>query len=134
MKSIIGLSEKQVTENRERYGNNIITPPKKVSPLILFLGSFKDPIIIVLLVAAAVSFAIAIFSNDYLETIGIICAIVLSTGIAFWFEYDANKKFELLNKIQDEEPYKVIRNGVICLVKKEDIVVGIVFKPECNSG
>ena len=124
MKSLTGLTDKQVTENRERYGHNIITPPKKVSPFILFLRSFKDPIIVVLLVAAAVSFAIAIFSNDYLETIGIICAIVLSTGIAFWFEYDANKKFELLNKIQDEEPYKVIRNGVICLVKKEDIVVG----------
>ncbi len=119
-----GLTDQQVFQSREKHGNNIITPPKKLNPFILFLGSFKDPIIIVLLVAAAVSFAIAMFSGDYLETIGIICAIFLSTGIAFWFEYDANKKFELLNKIQDEEPYKVIRNGAICLVKKEDIVVG----------
>ena len=119
-----GLTDREVEASRKSNGNNIITPAKKVNPIILFLKSFADPIIIVLLVAATVSFGIALYSGDYIETIGIICAIFLSTGIAFWFEYDANRKFELLNKINDEEPYKVIRNGEICMVKKEDIVVG----------
>lgn len=49
--------------------------------------------------AALFSLIISIVENEYAETIGIIAAILLATGIGFFFEYDANKKFDLLNAV-----------------------------------
>ena len=60
----------------------------------------------------------------YAETIGIFFAIFLATGIGFYFEYDANKKFDLLNAVGEETPVMVIRNGKVHEIPKKDIVVG----------
>lgn len=119
-----GLTDLGVKASREKYGNNLLTPPKRESLLKLFLEKFKDPIIIILLVAAALSLVISIMHNEYAETIGILCAIFLATGVGFWFEMDANRKFDLLNKINDDVYFKVLRNGHITEVTKQDIVVG----------
>ena len=67
---------------------------------------------------------ISIIENEYAETIGIIAAILLATGIGFFFEYDANKKFDLLNAVNEETLVKVIRNGRVQEVPRKDIVVG----------
>ena len=88
------------------------------------MEKFKDPIIRILLVAAALSLIISILHNEYAETIGIIAAILLATGVGFWFEMDANKKFKLLNQVNDDILVKVIRDGNIQEVPKKDIVVG----------
>lgn len=77
-----------------------------------------------MLVAAALSLIISILHNEYAETIGIIAAILLATGVGFWFEMDANKKFKLLNQVNDDILVKVIRDGNIQEVPKKDIVVG----------
>ena len=77
-----------------------------------------------LLVAALFSLIISIVENEYAETIGIIAAILLATGIGFFFEYDANKKFDLLNAVGEETPVTVIRNGKIKEIPRKDIVVG----------
>ena len=50
-----------------------------------------------LLVAALLSLGIGFIHNEFAEAIGIFCAIFLATGVAFWFEYDAMKKFDVLN-------------------------------------
>lgn len=47
-------------------------------------GKFEDPVVRVLLVAAAFSLIISIIENEYAETIGIIAAILLATGIGFF--------------------------------------------------
>lgn len=101
-----------------------MTPPTQVPLWKLFLEKFKDPIIRILLVAAALSLIISILHNEYAETIGIIAAILLATGVGFWFEMDANKKFKLLNQVNDDILVKVIRDGNIQEVPKKDIVVG----------
>ena len=67
---------------------------------------------------------ISIIENEYAETIGIIAAILLATGIGFFFEYDANKKFDLLNAVNEETLVKVIRNGKIQEIPRKDVVVG----------
>lgn len=103
---------------------NLLTPPTQVPLWKLFLEKFKDPIIRILLVAAALSLIISILHNEYAETIGIIAAILLATGVGFWFEMDANKKFKLLNQVNDDILVKVIRDGNIQEVPKKDIVVG----------
>lgn len=67
---------------------------------------------------------ISIIESEYAETIGIFFAIFLATGIGFYFEYDANKKFDLLNAVGEETPVMVIRNGKVHEIPKKDIVVG----------
>lgn len=119
-----GLSDAEVAESRKKYGENTLTPPPRTPLWKLFLEKFKDPIIRILLVAAFLSLIISILHNEYAETIGIFVAIFLATGVGFWFEMDANKKFDLLNQVNDDILIKVLRNGNIHEVAKKDIVVG----------
>ena len=93
---LTGLTDQEVLSSREKYGVNLLTPPKRPSMWKLYLEKFQDPVIRVLLVAAFFSLIISIIENEYAETIGIFFAIFLATGIGFYFEYDANKKFDLL--------------------------------------
>ena len=90
----------------------------------LYLEKYKDPIIKILLVAAVVSLALAAIHGEYVETIGIILAIVLATTIGFWFEMDAAKKFNVLTALGEESPVKVRRNGKVVEVARKDVVVG----------
>lgn len=129
-KHLTGLTDAQVQESRQKYGSNILTPPEKESLWKLFFEKFQDPIIRILFIAALLSLGIAIFEHvssgemHYAETIGIFCAIFLSIGVAFWFEVDANRKFDILNQINDDIQIKVIRNGKIIEISRQDIVVG----------
>ena len=119
-----GLTDQEVLQNRQKYGMNLLTPPKRPSIWKLYLEKFQDPVIKVLLVAAAFSLLISIIESEYAETIGIFFAIFLAPGIGFYFEYDANKKFDLLNAVGEETPVMVIRNGKVHEIPKKDIVVG----------
>jgi len=120
----LGLTDQEVLQSREKHGVNLLTPPKRPSLLKLYLEKFEDPVVRILLVAAVFSLIISIIENEYAETIGIIAAILLATGIGFYFEYDANKKFELLNAVNEETLVKVIRNGRIQEIPRKDVVVG----------
>ena len=119
-----GLSDKQIQESRETYGWNLLTPPKRPSMWKLYLEKFNDPVIRILLVAAFFSFVISVIEGEYAETIGIFFAIFLATGIGFYFEYDANKKFDLLNAVGEETPVTVRRNGKIQEIPRKEVVVG----------
>lgn len=119
-----GLNESQVRESRAKYGANILTPPAKEPLWKLFIKKFDDPIIKILLIAALLSLGIGFVNSEFTETIGIFAAIILATGVAFWFEYDAGKKFDILNLVNDETAVKVIRNGIVTEVSKKDIVAG----------
>lgn len=120
----LGLSDEKVRQNRETYGTNLLTPPKRPSLWKLYWEKFEDPVVRVLLVAAVLSLVISIVENEYAETLGIFFAIFLATGIGFFFEYDANKKFDLLNAVNEETLVKVIRNGKVHEVPRKEIVVG----------
>lgn len=120
----LGLTDQEVLQSREKHGVNLLTPSKRPSLLKLYLEKFEDPVVRVLLVAAVFSLIISIIENEYAETIGIIAAILLATGIGFYFEYDANKKFDLLNAVNEETLVKVIRNGRIQEIPRKDVVVG----------
>ncbi|MBR5204032.1 MAG: calcium-translocating P-type ATPase, PMCA-type [Bacteroidaceae bacterium] len=119
-----GLSDKQVQESRNTYGWNLLTPPKRPSMWKLYLEKFNDPVIRILLVAAFFSLVISMIEGEYAETIGIFFAIFLATGIGFYFEYDANKKFDLLNAVGEETPVTVRRNGKIQEIPRKEVVVG----------
>lgn len=123
-KHYIGLSDDQVFESRNNYGENVLTPPEREPLWKLFLEKFNEPIIRILLIAAFLSLCISFVHMEFAETIGIFSAIILATGISFWFETDANRKFNLLNQVGDDTLYKVIRNGNIHEIPKREIVVG----------
>lgn len=124
MKNYKGLTNIEVSQSREKYGKNVLTPPPSTPWWKLYLEKFKDPIIVILLVAAAVSLGVGIVEGSFIESIGIIAAILLATGIGFWMEYSAKKKFDILNQVSDTEPVKVYRNGSVVEIPKDEIVVG----------
>ena len=119
----VGLTDNEVIDRRNSYGWNLLTPPKRPSLWKLYFEKFQDPVVRVLLVAALFSLGISIIENEYAETIGIIAAILLATGIGFFFEYDANKKFDLLNAVNEETSVKVIRNGRVQEIPRKEVVV-----------
>ncbi|WP_084607799.1 P-type ATPase [Prevotella dentasini] len=127
-----GLSDAEVAASRQRNGTNILTPPERESLFQRFLEKFSDPLIIILLIAGALSIGIACYEyfglneglRTFFEPVGIFIAILLATGIAFFFELKADKAFAILNQVNDDEPVEVIRNGNTTSVPKRDIVVG----------
>jgi len=119
-----GLSEQQVRENRERWGENTLTPPARTSMWKLYLEKYNDPIIKILLVAAAISLGLAVIENDYVEAIGIFLAIFFATTVGFYFERDAAKRFEELTALGEEQAVKVVRGGHVVEIPRKDIVVG----------
>ncbi len=123
-RNLQGLTPQEVLRSREQYGENVITPAKRESVWKLFIGKFDDPIIKVLLVAALLSLVVAFIDGEFAETIGIFCAIFLATGVAFWFEYDAKRRFDVLNTVNDDTPVKVRREGSVMEIPKRDVVVG----------
>ena len=129
----LGLTDEEASRSREQHGSNLLTPPKRTSLWKLYLEKFEDPVVRVLLVAAFLSLIISFIENEYAETIGIIAAILLATGIGFYFEYDAGKKFDILNAINEETLVKVIRNGKVKEVPRKDIVVGDVVVLETGE-
>lgn len=127
-----GLSEREVIESRARHGENVLTPPAKKSLFLQFLEKFKDPLILILLVAGVLSVGISLYeffvlhegAGVFFEPGGIFIAILLATGLSFYFEAKADKEFALLNQVNDEEPVTVIRSGAPTQVPRRDVVVG----------
>ena len=72
-----GLTEEEVLKSREEHGLNLLTPPKQTPWYILYLEKFKDPIIVILLVATAISLGFGIIEGNFVESIGIIIAILI---------------------------------------------------------
>ena len=130
---LTGLSEKEVEKSRAEHGQNVLTPPRKTSTWKLYLEKFNDPMIRILLIAATISLLLAFIENDFLETIGIFIAIFLATTVGFVFELDADRKFNILNALGEEQPVKVRRGGEIMEIPRKDVVVGDVVYVEVGD-
>lgn len=97
-----------------------------------FCQKFQDPTIVIFLVAAFLSLWVSLYElighgrgvDAFLEPIGILVAVLLATGLAFYFEHKADKEFSILNKVNDDQPIRVIRDSHTTEVPKQDIVVG----------
>ena len=123
-KKVRGLSDKEVAESRLKHGENVLTPPQKTSLWRLYIEKYNDPIIKILLVAAAISLGLAAIENDYVEAIGIFLAIFFATTVGFYFERDAAKRFDELSALGEEQPVKVVRNGHVVEIPRREVVVG----------
>lgn len=131
-KHYMGLTDKEVLESRKKYGINKLTPPEKDPLWKQFLGKFEDPLIIILMIAGALSVGISFYEYFglhegfavFFEPIGIFVAILLATGLAFYFELKADKEFAILNQVNDDELVEVIHNANTTQIPKKDVVVG----------
>ena len=127
-----GLTAREVAQSRSKYGENVLTPPAKAPLWLQFLDKFRDPLIIILLIAGALSILISCYEyfalGDgppvFFEPVGIFVAIMLATGLSFYFEYQADKEFAILNKVNDDEPVEVIRDSNTTLIPRREVVVG----------
>ena len=128
-----GLNEKEIIASRKQYGDNVLTPPKRVSLWKLYLDKYRDPIIEILLVAAFISLVLAFIKDDFVETIGIFIAIFLATTVGFYFERDAEKKFRVLTALNEDQPVKVRRNGKVTEIPRRDLVVGDIIIVEVGD-
>ena len=140
-KPLQGLSEQEVEESRAEHGGNVLTPPARTPAWKLFLEKFRDPIIRILLVALLLSLGVSCFqyfsgsegAGVFFEPIGIFVAVMLSTGVGFYFENRANRKFDILNQVNDEVQVKVIRSGRVQEIFRKDVVVGDVVMLEAGN-
>jgi Ca2+-transporting ATPase len=120
-----GLSTSQINGLRKQYGTNTMTPPVREPLWKQYLKKYNNPIIKILLLAVAISMAVFLIKGEgLLDTIGILIAVLLATGIAFFNEYRSSKEFDALNARRDDVAVKVIRDGHPTAVPSRDIVVG----------
>ena len=127
-----GLSAQEVEASLKEHGENVLTPPAKEPLWLQFLDKFKDPLIIILIIAGLLSIGIAFYeyiglghgAAVFFEPGGIFVAILLATGLSFYFEYQADKEFAILNQVNDDEPVEVIRQSNTTEVPRRSIVVG----------
>ena len=132
LKQLKGLTAAQVEASRRENGANVLTPPEKASLWSQFVEKFNDPLIKILLVALVLSIVISFYEvmslgesvAVFLEPLGIFIAITLATLVGFLVEVNANKKFDMLNKVNDDVSVKVLREGNITVVPRKDVVVG----------
>ena len=128
-----GLTAREVEQSRVKHGENVLTPPRRQSMWRLYLEKYNDPMVRILLVAALVSLALAFVKDDYIETLGIIAAVLLATTVGFYFERDAARKFDVLTQLGEEQPVKVVREGQVVEIPRREIVVGDVVVVETGD-
>lgn len=129
----LGLTAREVEQSRVKHGENVLTPPRRQSMWRLYLEKYNDPMVRILLVAALVSLALAFVKDDYIETLGIIAAVLLATTVGFYFERDAARKFDVLTQLGEEQPVKVVRDGQVVEIPRREIVVGDVVVVETGD-
>lgn len=114
-----GLSKTEADLRLEKWGPNELQHKKHDGPLAIFFNQFKNPLILLLFAAGALSLAL----GDELEAIGIAAIILLNTLLGFHQEYKAEKALEALEKIA-APVCRVTRNGQIQHISAAKAVPG----------
>lgn len=128
-----GLTDKEVIENRKKYGSNELKKTKKDSFFKLLISALGDPIIKILLIALAIK-TVFLFKNfDWYETIGIVIAIVLASLISTISEYGSEQAFEKLQEEISRVNCKVIRSGRKIEIPVSEVVVGDIVSLESGD-
>lgn len=121
-----GLTTKQVEESRSKHGSNSLTqiPPDPLWKKIL--EGFKDPMIMILLVALVVQVVLFFLGQaEWFEPVGILIAILIANGVASVSESKQEGKASALKAEEEaKEMAKVIRNGKLEEIHVSEVVVG----------
>ena len=118
-----GLTNKEVIEQRKKYGSNEITKAKQKGIGRLFLESLGDPIIKILLIALGIKTMFLFHDFDWFETLGIVIAIMIASLISTISEYGSEEAFKKLQQESSKLKCKVKRDGIVKEVPIDEIVV-----------
>ena len=119
-----GLKSAEAGERLQKNGPNKLREPKKGSLFVRFLKQLADPMIIILIVAAAVSAVIAVLEKESFADVIIIVAVVLINAVlGVVQESKAEKAIAALQEMTAATS-KVLRDGKIVHVKSQDLVTG----------
>ncbi len=128
-----GLSAAEAQARLEKNGKNALAAAKGKSLLRRFLEQLADPMIIILLVAAAVSGVLAVVEGESFTDVIIILAVVLINAVLGVFqESKAEKAIEALQEMSAATS-KVLRDGKVITVHSEDLVVGDIILLEAGD-
>ena len=131
--STSGLSDAEAGARLEKFGKNKLKEGKKDSLLKKFLGELADPMIIILLVAAAISFVMDMINGEVsADAFIILFVVIVNAVLGVLQESKAEKAIEALQAIAAATS-KVIRDGKITVVKSEDLVPGDVIALEAGD-
>ena len=134
-----GLSPSEVEESRKTYGQNQFTREKPKSILRRIWEALCEPMLIILLVALAITIAVQIVSVctggefDWIECVGIVVAVVISVAISVVMEHRSAKAFEALSRIGEDTQVKVVRGGEVTMIPQREVVVGDILCVETGA-
>src|SRR5262245_50838881 len=136
-----GLSTDGRDRSRQLFGTNRLTPLPREPLWKKFLAKFDEPIIKILLAAAALSVVVDLFKlltgaehgHPFVEGLAVMVAVVLATGVAFLSEYKSDREFEVLNAQKESLQVKVQRDGAVHTVALEEALVGDVVLLEAGD-
>ncbi len=126
-----GLSAQEGEARLAKYGPNELEAAKKESTLMKFLAQMKDPMIIVLLIAAVLSFVSSGFT-DWIEPVIILVIVIINAVISVSQEENAEKALEALRKMSAPLA-KVIRDGEVVRLETNKLVPGDIIILEAGD-
>jgi calcium-translocating P-type ATPase len=128
-----GLSKKEVSQRQEKGGKNVLQPPKKVGLFQKILHQLKDVSVIVLLIAVALSFLLAIKEGEgFIEPIAILAVVIMNLILAITQEGKAEKALEALEKLSAPD-CTVLREGVRQKIETDELVPGDIILLETGN-
>ncbi|CZQ86162.1 p-type atpase phosphorylation site [Trichococcus palustris] len=123
-----GLTGEEAAERLKQYGENTLRKQKKDTQLMAFLSQFKNPIILILIVATGISAA----TGEWIDAMIILTIILASATLSFYQEYTAgNVIAELRAKVQAKSV--VLRDGKPIEIASKEVVPGDVIKLSTGS-
>ncbi|OAV48228.1 HAD family hydrolase [Rhizobium sp. WYCCWR10014] len=117
--AVIGLTSIEAEERLAELGPNTLPEPEPPSPLRVFLIQFRNPIIYILLLASALSFA----TGRIEDGLFILVVLLINASIGTYQEYSADRAAAALRKLEQPSA-RVIRDGVACRIEAKRLVVG----------
>ena len=128
-----GLSADEAANRLSQNGKNKLKEAKKEPLLIRFLNQLKDPMVIILIAAAAVSGITAAYSGEsFADVIIILAVVIINSALGVYQESKAEKAIEALQAISAATS-RVVRGGTVQVVRSEDLVVGDVILLEAGD-
>ena len=122
-----GLRTAEVASSRQAHGDNRLTEQRRRGFFRLFLSNLNDPVIRVLLLALALNVLLTFREADWVETIGIAVSILLATSISTASQMGSEAAFSRLRAQQGNGRCRALRDGCVCEIAADDVVVGDVL-------
>ena len=128
-----GLSSAEAEKRLAENGKNKLAEGKKDSLIKRFFAQMADPMIIILIAAALISGVTAVYEGEgFADVIIIMFVVIVNAILGVYQENKAEKALEALQQMASATS-KVLRDGKICVIKTEDIVVGDIVVLEAGD-